>query len=562
MKNKLFISLLLLFIGKLMFAQLPDIVAMEYYFDNDPGYANGISVPIVADTIIEVNFNADMSAVSNGFHILYVRTKDETGKWSTTFTSQVLKFSNPDTGTGELLPQITQMEYFFDTDPGFGNGTNVPVTSDSLTEVVFNADFSTLSKGFHILYVRTKDEAGKWSTAFTSQVFKFSNPDTGTGGLLPQITQMEYFFDTDPGFGNGTDITVTADSLTEVVFNADFSTLSRGFHTFFVRTKDETGKWSVAFTDEMYKFSNPEEGVLYPLPAITQIEYFFDVDPGFGNGSEIFITPDSAILENFIADINAIGAGPHLMFIRVKDENKKWSQAAVAPFCKKGLTVYLEGPYDIGSKMMSTQLNSNNLLPLEQPFDSDTTAQWYYNGDESDAAIPNSEVVDWLLLQARDATSPENATAETVKETQVAFLLKDGKIVGLDGESLISFSAPIENNLYLVVFQRNHAGVISSASIEQTWDCECTYNFSTSANQAYGGNAAHKEIVSGVWGMFGGDSDGNGIINTNDKTNIWTTEAGTPGYLPADNNLSGQVDNKDKNDTWAENRNKSSQVPE
>ena len=86
MKNKLFISLLLLFIGKLMFAQLPDIVAMEYYFDNDPGYANGISVPVVADTIIEVNFNADMSAVSNGFHILYVRTKDETGKWSTTFT--------------------------------------------------------------------------------------------------------------------------------------------------------------------------------------------------------------------------------------------------------------------------------------------------------------------------------------------------------------------------------------------------------------------------------------------------------------------------------------------
>jgi hypothetical protein len=329
-----------------------------------------------------------------------------------------------------------------------------------------------------------------------------------------------------------------------------------------VRTKDETGKWNIAFTDEMYKFSNRAEGVLYPLPSITQIEYFFDVDPGFGNGSEITISPDSIIFENFLADITSIGTGRHHLFVRVKDENSHWSHSSVSSFCKKGLQVFLEGPYDTTLNLMSTGLNNNNLIPLHQPFDSDTNAVWYYDGNESVAAIPNVNVVDWVLLQARDATSPENATSATVKENQVAFLLNNGKIVQLDGESLISFSAPIDNELFLVVFHRNHTGVLSSAALNQVDDCECTYNFSTRDIHAYASTSAHKEIAPGIWAMFGGDGDANGTINNADKTNIWQPQSGTAGYISGDYNLSGQVDNNDKNDSWVENRNKNSQVPE
>jgi hypothetical protein len=39
-------------------------------------------------------------------------------------------------------------------------------------------------------------------------------------------------------------------------------------------------------------------------------------------------------------------------------------------------------------------------------------------------------------------------------------------------------------------------------------------------------------------------------------------QAGKTGYLPADLNLDGQVDNRDKNEIWLKNLGKESQLPE
>ena len=45
---------------------------------------------------------------------------------------------------------INKVEYFFDTDPGFGNGTSVPVTpTPDLTNLSFNINIVTLPQGFH-----------------------------------------------------------------------------------------------------------------------------------------------------------------------------------------------------------------------------------------------------------------------------------------------------------------------------------------------------------------------------------------------------------------------------
>lgn len=62
--------------------------------------------------------------------------------------------------------------------------------------------------------------------------------------------------------------------------------------------------------------------------------------------------------------------------------------------------------------------------------------------------------------------------------------------------------------------------------------------------------------------MYSGNGDANRIINMTDKTGIWSPNAGKTGYLNADFNLDGQVDNRDKNEFWLPNLNKSSQVPE
>ena len=62
----------------LVFAQ--NITQVEYYIDTDPGFGNGTSVSISAGTDIDLSFTADLSSVSYGFPVLYVRAKDGDGE--------------------------------------------------------------------------------------------------------------------------------------------------------------------------------------------------------------------------------------------------------------------------------------------------------------------------------------------------------------------------------------------------------------------------------------------------------------------------------------------------
>ena len=92
---------------------------------------------------------------------------------------------------------VNNAEYFFDHDPGPGNGTPISVSTPGVS-VSFPAHIPiNLSPGFHWLGIRVKDSDGKWSL-FQRRNFYVSQPGTD----LPIITKAEYFFDTDPGVGN------------------------------------------------------------------------------------------------------------------------------------------------------------------------------------------------------------------------------------------------------------------------------------------------------------------------------------------------------------------------
>ena len=89
-----------------------------------------------------------------------------------------------------------------------------------------------------------------------------------------------------------------------------------------------------------------------------------------------------------------------------------------------------------------------------------------------------------------------------------------------------------------------------------------TYDFTTGANQAYGGLLGHKKIGAGVWGMIGGDGNADKQIANSDKNDVWAVQAGTSGYLSGDFTMDVQVNNSDKNDIWAPNSGKGGQVPD
>jgi hypothetical protein len=208
------------------------------------------------------------------------------------------------------------------------------------------------------------------------------------------------------------------------------------------------------------------------------------------------------------------------------------------------LTVILEGPFN-GFNMFAN-LNPS-LLPLNQPYN---TSPWNYNGTENVASIPNSDVVDWMLVELRDAPSAALASPLTTVGKKAAFLLRNGDIVDLDGSSKLVFDVTIADSLFVVVWHRNHLSVLSAYGLVRSNDVY-PYNFATGAGQAYGGT--QKDLGFGTWGMYSGNGVADDQIDDSDKTLVWEVEAGESGYLQGDFNMDGQVDNADKNERWLEN---------
>jgi hypothetical protein len=217
---------------------------------------------------------------------------------------------------------------------------------------------------------------------------------------------------------------------------------------------------------------------------------------------------------------------------------------------KLDLTAFLEGPYN--GIDMNTDIYGE--LPLTQPYN---ITPWNYTGTESVASIPNN-VVDWVLIELRDTTDASLATGETVIARQAAFLLNDGSVVDTAGNEACSVAATVTNNLYVVIWHRNHLGIMSANPVIKSGGVY-TYDFTTSAEQAFGDNQA--DLGSGVYGMYAADMNANGVVDETDL-NLWKQIAGQKGYLTEDANLDSQVDNKDKNDFWQQNIWEASNVPQ
>jgi gliding motility-associated-like protein len=209
---------------------------------------------------------------------------------------------------------ITKAEYFFDTDPGNGNGIPIAIIPSGTVSFTTSIPTSSLSQGFHFLGIRVKETGGVWSI-FESRGFYI----TASTSNVTNIAAAEYFIDADPGNGNGTAIPTTSGTNVNFVLSVPTTSLSSGFHFLAIRTKDLSGKWGVFEARGFYITTSTTN-----VPNITSAEYFFDADPGNGNGISIPIT--SGATSNFTATIPVTGLTPgfHFLAIRTKDGDGKW----------------------------------------------------------------------------------------------------------------------------------------------------------------------------------------------------------------------------------------------
>jgi PKD repeat protein len=137
------------------------LVGAEYFIDTDPGVGNGVSIPIVeGDTVLQ-SFTVPTASLSFGSHHLWIRTINNRGVWSH-YTNRIF-YVNDTTSIVVDQPPLIAAEYFFDTDPGVGNGVSIPVISGDTINKTLNINTTTLSLGTHYLYIRALDLNGSWS---------------------------------------------------------------------------------------------------------------------------------------------------------------------------------------------------------------------------------------------------------------------------------------------------------------------------------------------------------------------------------------------------------------
>ncbi|MCB0821075.1 MAG: metallophosphoesterase [Bacteroidales bacterium] len=215
------------------------------------------------------------------------------------------------------------------------------------------------------------------------------------------------------------------------------------------------------------------------------------------------------------------------------------------------LKAFLEGPFN-GSSM---NVNST-AVTLQQPY---SALPWNYSGTESVNLIP-PDIIDWLLIELRDAANPALAGGETRVYRRAAFLKANGDVVDLDGYSPVSFPVNVDQNLFVILWHRNHLPLMSAIGLNGEQGV-FQYDFTQDANASYGGNSACAELPGARYGMPAGDVNADGSVNLLDLSN-WSYNAGQSGYLNNDLNLDTHTDNNDKNSMWLHNYGKSSQVPQ
>jgi len=233
---------------------------------------------------------------------------------------------------------------------------------------------------------------------------------------------------------------------------------------------------------------------------------------------------------------------------------------------KLDLTLFLEGAFNPANDSMINGLRAAGVMPFDQPFNpglpyyGNSTPEWLYGGTE-DLVHVQYYAIDWLLIELRDASSAAGATPGTMVAQYPAFVMDDGTVVSMNGTHALNINQAFTNDMYVVVWQRNHLSIMNPTGLTPVEGTTVSYDFSSGEGQVYGDAAGHKMLKAGIWGMISGDSNGNQVINGTDKTEAWNTEAGEAGYKGYDLNLDGEVNNIDKNDFWVPNETASSQVP-
>jgi hypothetical protein len=146
------------------------LAAYEYWFDND--YANAVKTTVgSADFLLDGQLSTN--ALPAGVHVLNVRFKDSTGRYSSTL-SRLFYLTKEST-----LPdgnKITAWRYWLNDDLDFHHVYTLVENPSQMLFVNDDLDLSLLPKGEYDIHFQFKDGRGAWSSVWSASIQKEQGP--------------------------------------------------------------------------------------------------------------------------------------------------------------------------------------------------------------------------------------------------------------------------------------------------------------------------------------------------------------------------------------------------
>lgn len=173
--------------------------------------------------------------------------------------------------------------------------------------------------------------------------------------------------------------------------------------------------------------------------------------------------------------------------------------------------VFLEGLYNTGTGEMNKAKDHDGNAPFDM--------------------FPD-DIADQITIELHEAGN-YGSPVETITEVN---LLQDGTA---------GFAIPtgLAGSYYITIKHRNHLETVSANPVDFT-TLQIAYDFTTAAAQAYGSN--QKSLSGGVYGIYGGDVNGDGVLTGADlvaaNANV---RAGSAGYMATDTNGDGVMTGAD-----------------
>lgn len=275
---------------------------VEYFWDTDPGVGKGQVLQQFTGTEAVVQTELDASNLTVGIHQLGLRILNDTWHSATYYRSFYIPAAEE---------SITRIEYGWDAAPALGEGQSLSFSKGSTVDLTQTLSVSGLASGMHTLYLRALTESHFSQTYVRS----FYIPETPHA-----VKAIEYFFDNDPGVGKGIQIEASVDGgpLTKA-FSVDTEGLAAGVHQIGIRTLTD-GSWS-ATKVRQFLVRNVEDGY------VTRVEYFWNNDPGLGNGIPISVTPAKEVTLNFEADMRMLARGIYYFGLRAQSGAGFWGKS-------------------------------------------------------------------------------------------------------------------------------------------------------------------------------------------------------------------------------------------